>query len=112
MRRIITSNSVSLDGYLAGPDGDLSWHTMNDAFHQYAIDMLSNADALLFGRITYELMAGYWPNEHIRISDPLVANAMNGLQKFVFSNTLKKADWENTTLLSGDIEKNINEIKQ
>jgi dihydrofolate reductase len=109
MRRVITSNMVSLDGYLAGPGGDLSWHALNDEFFDYAVDMLNSADLLLFGRLTYELMAAYWPTE---TDDPVIAGKMNGLDKIVFSKTLKSADWENTTLLKGDIEKNIKELKE
>ena len=68
MRRIITSNMVSLDGYLAGPGGDLSWHIMNDEFHHYAEGMMSAAGLLIFGRITYELMESYWPKEDVKMN--------------------------------------------
>jgi dihydrofolate reductase len=112
MRRIITSNLVSLDGYLAGPGGDLSWHTVNDEFFGYAEDMLNSAGVLLFGRITYDLMASYWPTETVRKNDPVVAGKMNGLPKIVFSKTLEKAEWENTTLFNGDVEKNIRQLKE
>ena len=112
MRRIITSNLISLDGYLAGPGGDLSWHIMNDEFHRYAKDMLNSAGMLLFGRITYDLMASYWPIEMNIKNDPEVAGKMNGLPKVVCSKTLKKAEWENTTLFNSDVEKNITQLKE
>jgi dihydrofolate reductase len=112
MRRIITSNLLSLDGYLAGPGGDLSWHTLNDEFNQYAKDMLNSAGTLLFGRITYELMASYWPMEGAKTDDPVIAGKMNSLQKIVFSKTLRNGGWENTTLLSNDVEKNIRQLKE
>jgi dihydrofolate reductase len=112
MRRIITSNLVSLDGYLAGPGGDLSWHTVNDEFFRYAEDMLNSTGTLLFGRITYDLMASYWPTETVKINDPVIAGKMNGLPKIVFSKTLERVDWENTTLFNSDVEKNIRQLKE
>jgi len=112
MRRIITSNLVSLDGYLAGPGGGLSWHTVNDEFFRYAEDMLNSAGMLLFGRVTYDLIASYWPLEMNIKNDPEIAGKMNSLPKIVFSKTLKKADWENTTLFNGDVEKNIMQLKE
>jgi dihydrofolate reductase len=74
--------------------------------------MLNSADLLLFGRLTYELMAGYWPTEHTRTGDPVIAGKMNGLEKIVFSKTLGSAKWENTTLFSGDLEKKISALKE
>ena len=112
MRKLVTSNMVSLDGYLAGPGGDLSWHVMSDDFHRYAEGMMTAAGALVFGRLTYELMESYWPNEDVKTSDPIVAAQMNGLEKIVFSRTLKSVAWENTTLFSGEVEKNIARLKQ
>jgi dihydrofolate reductase len=112
MRRIITSNMVSLDGYLAGPGGDLSWHIMNDEFHSYAKAMLNDAGTLIFGRITYELMASYWPADHAKTSDPIVAGKMNSLPKIVFSKTIERADWENTTLFNSEVEKNMRHLKE
>jgi len=112
MRRIITSNLVSLDGYLAGPGGDLSWHTVNDEFFRYAEDTLNSAGTLLFGRITYDLMASYWPTETVKKNDPVIAGKMNGLPKILFSKTLERADWENTTLFNSDLKKNIRQLKQ
>jgi len=111
MRRIITSNMVSLDGYLAGPGGDLSWHVISDEFHSYAVDTMSAAGSLIFGRITYQVMESYWPSEDVKVSDPIVAAQMNGLEKIVFSKTLKSVVWENTRLINSDVEKNILELK-
>ena len=61
MRKVILSNLVTLDGFFAGPNGELDWHIVDEEFYQYANDLLSNVDALLFGRVTYQLMADYWP---------------------------------------------------
>lgn len=112
MRRLITSNFVSLDGYLAGPGGDLSWHNVNDEFLSYAESMLEAAGTLVFGRKTYELMVSYWTQEHVKVDDPIIARYMNTLDKVVFSTTMTKADWEHTTLFSEDVEKNIARLKE
>jgi dihydrofolate reductase len=74
--------------------------------------MLNSVDTILFGRITYDHMASYWPTEMAKKNDPIIAGKMNSLQKMVFSKTLQKAEWENTTLVKNDIEKNIIKLKQ
>ena len=112
MRKLITSNFVSLDGYLAGPGGDLSWHAVNDEFFSYAESMLEAAGTLVFGRKTYELMFSYWTQEQVKVDDPVIARYMNTLDKVVFSTTMPKADWEHTTLFNSDVEKNIAALKQ
>ena len=61
MRKVILSNLVSLDGFFAGPNGELDWFVVDEEFKEYANDLLSKVDAILFGRITYQLMADYWP---------------------------------------------------
>ena len=61
MRKVILSNLVTLDGYFAGPNGELDWQIVDGENKEYANDLLSNVDALLFGRLTYQLMADYWP---------------------------------------------------
>jgi len=111
MRKIIVSNFVSLDGYFAGPGDDLSWHNVNDEFFAYAEEMLNSADTMLFGRITYEMMKAYWTMESVKISDPVIAGKMNSLPKIVFSKTLDKVDWENSTLIKDDIEEKMTQFK-
>ncbi len=94
MRKVFVSNLISLDGYLAGPDGDLSWFAVGPDFFAYVNKMMPTLGMLLFGRVTYEMMAGYWPNpDNTKGNDPLVIDAMNELPKLVASRTLKKAGW-------------------
>jgi len=52
---------ITLDGFFAGPAGEIDWHQVDDEFNQYAIDQLQEAGGLIFGRVTYQLMASYWP---------------------------------------------------
>ncbi len=112
MRRLLEFNMVSLDGYFEGPNHDISWHNVDDEFNEYAVSMLDSMDLLLFGRVTYELMAGYWPNAEALRDDPIVAGRMNNLPKVVFSRTLEKAAWNNTKLVKDDIGGFIKQMKQ
>jgi len=94
MRKVFVSNLVSLDGYLAGPGGDLSWFAVGPDFFAHVNKMMPTLGMLLFGRVTYEMMAGYWINpEATKANDPIVTNTMNELPKLVASRTLTKAAW-------------------
>ena len=61
MRKIIVSNLVSLDGFMAGPNGEIDWFMWNEETAQYAKELAESIDTILFGRVTYELMASFWP---------------------------------------------------
>ena len=67
---------------------------------------------LLFGRVTYELMASYWPTPHALENDPILAQAMNAVPKVVFSRTLASAAWSNSKLVKGDITAEVRKMKQ
>jgi dihydrofolate reductase len=112
MRRVIFQNLISLDGYFEGPKREIDWHNVDSEFNDYAIDFLNSVDTLLFGRVTYELMASYWPTEDAITNDPVVAEKMNSLTKFVFSKTLKKVNWNNTTLINEDIAEKVEKLKK
>ena len=112
MRRLIFQMMVSVDGYFEGPNREIDWHNVDEEFNDLAISFLDTVDTLLFGRVTYELMASYWPSEHARTNDPIVAGKMNSLRKVVVSRTLKSVDWEKSTLLNGDIVEEVRKLKQ
>jgi dihydrofolate reductase len=116
MRKVLLSNLVTLDGFFAGPKGELDWHIVDEEFNQYAIDLLSKVDALLFGRVTYQLMADYWPaaatNPSTPKSDVEIADKMNNLPKIVFSKTLKEVKWNNSRLVKDNIAEEISKMKQ
>jgi len=112
MRKILVFNMVSLDGYFEGPSREIDWHNVDAGFNEYAVEMLDSVDTLVFGRVTYELMASYWPTPEAMKSDPLVAVRMNNLPKVVFSRTLDKAEWHNTGLVKDNIEEEIMTMKQ
>ncbi len=109
MARLIMWNLMTLDGYMEGPNHDLSWHNdvWGDELEQLSIEQGKSAGALLFGRVTYELMAGYWPNETGEIAD-----FMNALPKFVFSRTLTGSEWANTTVYKDDVAGTVARLKR
>jgi len=115
MRRLCVFNHVSLDGYFVDANGDMSWAKAdpNDAeWNAFVAENASGGGALVFGRITYDLMASFWPTPFAIENMPAVAERMNKLPKIVFSRTLDKASWNNTKLVKGDIAAAIRKMKQ
>src|SRR3981189_2778033 len=104
MTKLVVYNSVSLDGYFTDANGDMSWARKTDPEWQaFVSENASGGGQLLFGRITYDLMASFWPTPLASQSNPIVVERMNSLRKHCFSRTLDKVAWNNTTLLKGDM---------
>ena len=115
MRKLVAFNHVTLDGYFADINGDISWAQKGNQDAEFSAFVADNATAgglLVFGRITYELMAGYWPTAYAIENDPIVAERMNSLPKVVFSRTLDKASWNNTKLVKEDLAAEVRKMKQ
>ena len=112
MRKLFSFNMVTLDGLIAGPGGDISWHNVDEEFGKFANEQTGTADLLLFGRVTYQMMASYWPTEEAIKNDPIVAGQMNRSPKIVFSRTLGKAEWNNTRVIKDHIAEEITKLKQ
>ena len=112
MRKVILFMMTSLDGYIAGPDGNIDWHVTDDEFNEFAVEQINSVDTIMFGRATYEGMASYWPTPFAIESDPVVAGMMNDMPKIVFSKSLASADWQNTRLISGDPSEAIAALRQ
>ena len=115
MRKLVVFNHVTLDGYFADMNGDMSWayRGSDDAeWNAFVADNASGGGQLLFGRITYELMARYWPTPDAIRANPIVAEGMNSMPKVVFSRTLDKVSWSNTKLVKGDIASEVRKMKQ
>jgi dihydrofolate reductase len=111
-RRLVVFNNVTLDGYFADLHGDMSWAHKDDAeWTAFGAENAGSGGVLLLGRITYELMASYWPTPAARANAPAMAEGMNRMQKVVFSRTLEQASWENTTLVKGDIAAAVRKMK-
>ena len=112
MRKLVTFNLITLDGFFDGRPPDISWHNVDDEFNKFAITQLKEIDTLLFGRVTYQLMASYWPSPDAIKNDPIVAGLMNGMPKIVFSKTLDKTSWENTRLVKDHLSEEIYKLKE
>jgi len=112
MRKLVVFNFLTLNGYFEGPGGDLSWHRHGEEESRFASESAGNSGVLLFGRITYEHMAAFWPTPMAMQQNPGVAEGMNMAEKIVFSRTLKTADWNNTRIINGDLVKEVRRLKE
>lgn len=112
MRKVILFNMISLDGFFVDPNGGLEWHHVDEEFNDFAIEQLDGSGGLIFGRVTYEMMAEFWPSEYALRTDPDVARRMNAIAKIVASRRLESAGWINTRLVKTDISAEIYRLKQ
>jgi dihydrofolate reductase len=108
MGSIKSSLFISLDGVIESPQ---TWHFdyFNDEMGAVVGELMGDSDATLLGRQTYDEFAGYWPNADP--NDPITGQ-MNGSRKYVVSNTLTDATWENSTVISGDVKAAVTRLKQ
>jgi dihydrofolate reductase len=124
-RRVVVSEFVTLDGYMVGPEEDMSWVT--DGFDpqmqdDVAEDLSRTFDLFVFGRVTYDIFAAYWPHavpydEGDELmpaegkEDPRIIRALNERSKVVFSTTLGDPGWANTRVVAGGVENEIRRLK-
>ena len=114
MQRLVVFNSVSVDGYFVDMNGDMSWaknSTPDAEWIAFGAENAKGGGTLLFGRITYQMMASFWPTPLAAQMDPVVAEQMNRLPKVVFSRTLDQASWSNTTPVKGDMAAEVRKMK-
>ena len=117
MGKMIVTEFVSLDGVMEDPGGAESFDRGGWAFQfergedgdRFKFEELMDAEATLLGRRTYEAFAEAWPS---RTDDGGFADRMNGMPKYVVSNTLTSADWNNSTILAGDVAEEVAKLKQ
>ncbi len=113
MPKLVVYNSMSLDGYFTDANGDMSWaHKQDPEWQAFVAENARGGGQLLFGRITYDLMASFWPTPHAAQGNPVIAERMNTLRKYVFSTTMDQAAWSNTTLFKGDLGSEVRKLKQ
>jgi dihydrofolate reductase len=117
MRKLNVFNFVTLNGYFKGPGGDISWHRHGGEENEFSKEGAQSGSVILFGRVTYEMMASYWPTPQASKDFPEVAEGMNKSEKIDFSTTLNKADpivigWNNTKVIKGNIIEEIRKMKQ
>lgn len=112
MRKLSAFNFITLNGFYKGPGGDIGWHKHDEEGAAYSLEGLKSESILLFGRVTYEMMASYWPTPMALQNMPEVAQGMNNAEKIVFSRTLKKAEWNNTKVVKANIVEEIRTLKR
>lgn len=107
---------ISLDGFVAGPNGEMNWIKVDEEIFDHVDKRISEGDTALYGRVTYEMMESYWPTQG---DDPTAskhdiehAKWYNNVHKVVLSKTMKDVDLINTTIISDNLPERINEIKQ
>jgi dihydrofolate reductase len=112
MRRIIVFENVTVDGYFAGLNGELDWAVRDEEVTQDSKEGQGSTDLFLFGRVTYEMMASFWPTPAGMAANPVFAEALSNTSKIVFSKALMKSDWQHTKVMN-EIDKDaILELKQ
>jgi dihydrofolate reductase len=115
MSRIVVTEFVSLDGVMEDPGGSEqtkhgAWtfeFDRGDKGNKFKLDETMGSDALLLGRVTYEGFADAWPSR-----DGEFADKFNTMPKYVVSNTLERADWDNSTILSGDVVEQVSKLRE
>lgn len=116
MRKLIVTTWVSLDGFIAGPNGEMDWVRVDEAMGTYEYDLVSAADTLLLGRVTYQSFAGAWPhvpeNPAVSEGEKAYARQLNAMRKIVFSRTLETAEWNNSSLVREIQPADIEKMKQ
>jgi dihydrofolate reductase len=97
-------NAISLDGYFCDAHGDMSWahRAADDEWDAFTTENASGGGEMVFGRVTYEMMSGFWTTQQAFDTLPMVAQQMNALPKVVFSRTLAEVSWANTELIGDD----------
>jgi dihydrofolate reductase len=112
MRKLHVFDNISLDGYFTDAQGDMSWaHKRDDEWNAFVAGNAGSNGALLFGRVTYDQMRSFWPTPQAAQMMPEVAKGMNAMPKYVVSRTLEAADWQNATLLKGDLVAEVTKLK-
>ena len=118
MRKIITTTWVTLDGFIAGPNGEMDWigEIYDEAMGTYENDLVSEADTLLLGRVTYQSFAGSWPHvpdsPNVSEGEKEYARKLNAMRKKVFSRTLDSVEWNNSRLVKEVVPEDIEKLKQ
>jgi dihydrofolate reductase len=112
MKKLSVFNFITLNGYYKGANDEINWHKHGEEEADFSARNLQADNTLLFGRVTYEMMASFWPSPMAFENFPTVAQGMNKAEKIVFSKTLKKADWQNTRIISDNILDEIRKLKQ
>jgi dihydrofolate reductase len=116
MRRLVLFMHVSLDGFVAGPNGEMDWIKVDDQMFEYAGQRTNESDTALYGRVTYQMMEGYWPTAASQPNatkhDIEHSTWYNKVDKVILSKTMEGQQLPNTIIISDDIEHRVKALKQ
>jgi dihydrofolate reductase len=116
MRNLIFFMHTSLDGFVAGPNGEMNWIKIEESIFDFVGTMTEKADAALYGRVTYEMMQSYWPtageDPNASKHDKEHSAWYNAVSKIVLSKTISEKGLDNTIIISDQLADNINKIKK
>ncbi len=116
MRKLVSFMHVSLDGFVAGPKGEMDWIIVDEEIFDYAGYRTNEADTALYGRVTYEMMEGYWPTAaeqpNATKHDIEHASWYKKVEKVILSRTMKGKKLANTKIISDNISSEITQLKQ
>lgn len=116
MRKLVLFMHISLDGFATDTKRGLDWISYDSELQQYADGIVATVGSPVYGRVTYELMEGYWPgvlaNPNADERSKAHAQWVDKATKIVFSKTMKKAEWNNTIVINDNIGEEINKLKQ
>ncbi len=116
MKNIISFMHISLDGFVAGPNGEMNWIKANEEIFDYVGKRISESDTALYGRVTYEMMENYWPEAGSKPGasrhDIEHSKWYSNVQKVVLSKKMKDTGLTNTIIISDNLPDRLNELKQ
>lgn len=116
MRKLISFMHVSLDGFVAGPNGEMNWIKVDNELFDFVSKRIGEGDTAMYGRVTYDMMEGYWPNAgkqpNASKHDIEHSQWYAEVHKIVLSTTMKNEGLHNTTIISNHLATAINNIKQ
>ena len=116
MRKIFSFMHMSLDGFVAGPHGEMNWIKVDEEIFDYVGQRIGEGDTALYGRVTYQMMENYWPTAGDKPGaskhDIEHSKWYSQVHKVVLSKTMKDVDLANTTIISDNLSDRINELKQ
>lgn len=116
MKRIVWFMHVTLDGFVAGPNGEMNWINVGEELFDYAGRETAAANTALYGRVTYDMMQGYWPTAadgpNPSKHDIEHSGWYNSVTKVVVSKTLKGKELDKTKIISENVAEQIQELKE
>ena len=114
MSKVLVFNSISLDGYFVDASGSMRWAytpVVDTEWNSFVESNASGGGILVFGRVTFDLMASYWPTPTAEKANPVVAKRMTEHRKLVFSRSLKESAWKNTRIVNSDPAEEVRRLK-